>query len=220
MCGIFGYVGNKNAIPLLIDGLKKLEYRGYDSAGICVSDGKKSGRTQTERQSGRIGKSRPIGFSQLACRTGRRISRHCSYPMGDARRAERNQFPSSFRLPRRNRRRSQRHHRKLSGLERIAPKEGHKFISQTDSEAVAHLVEKFYGGDLEKAVIKTLPLLEGAYGLAILHKKENRIIVAKKGSPLVIGVGKGEMFASSDVSAILKRAKKIIYLADGEEWRA
>ena len=101
-------------------------------------------------------------------------------------------------------------------LKELLRKEGHKFVSQTDSEVVAHLVEKFYGGDLEKAVIKTLPLLEGAYGLAILHKKENRIIVTKKGSPLVIGVGKGEMFASSDVSAILKRTKKIIYLADGE----
>jgi len=101
-------------------------------------------------------------------------------------------------------------------LKDLLKKEGHIFLSETDSEVIPHLIEKFYQGDLEKAVIKTVELLEGAFGLAILHKDENRIIAVRKGSPLVIGVGDGEMFVASDTSAILKYTKKVVYLKDGQ----
>ena len=101
-------------------------------------------------------------------------------------------------------------------LKDLLQKEGHVFLSETDSEVIAHLIEKFYQGNLEKAVIKTLGLLEGAFGLAILHQDENRIIAVRKGSPLIIGVGNGEMFVASDASAILKYTKKVVYMKDGQ----
>lgn len=219
MCGIFGYVGNKDATPLLIGGLKKLEYRGYDSAGICVSDGE---NLAVFKRKGKVSELEKAAQSPV-CRRGRDFDERTSSCLGIAHtrwatHGESNEINSHPHLD------CQREiavvHNGIienyQALKEALQKEGHKFISQTDSEVVAHLVEKFYSGDLEKAVIKTLTLLEGAYGLAILHKKEKRMIVAKKGSPLIIGVGKGEMFASSDVSAILKHTKKIIYLADGE----
>lgn len=219
MCGIFGYVGNKNAIPLLIGGLKKLEYRGYDSAGVCVSDGenltvfKRKGKVAelekaakadysdfADLPAGQAGAF--IGIAHTRWATHGEPNEINSHPHLDCQgeiAAVHNGIIENYQV-----------------LKELLQKEGHKFVSETDSEVIAHLVEKFYKGDLEKAVIKTLTLLEGAYGLAILHKKEKRIIAAKKGSPLVVGVGKKEMFISSDVPAILKHTKKIIYLADGE----
>ena len=101
-------------------------------------------------------------------------------------------------------------------LKNLLQKEGHKFSSETDTEVIVHLIEKFYRGNLEKAAMEALKLLEGAYGLAIIHKNENRIIAARKGSPLIIGIGKGEMFVASDAAAILKHTKKVVYLKDGE----
>jgi len=101
-------------------------------------------------------------------------------------------------------------------LKNLLQKEGHKFSSETDTEVIVHLIEKFYKGNLEKAVMEALKLLEGAYGLAIVHKNENRIIAARKGSPLIIGIGKGEMFVASDAAAILRHTKKVVYLKDGE----
>jgi len=101
-------------------------------------------------------------------------------------------------------------------LKNVLEKEGHKIISETDTEIIVHLIEKFYRGNLEKAVMEALKLLEGAYGLAIIHKNENRIIAARKGSPLIIGIGKGEMFVASDAAAILKYTRKVVYLKDGE----
>ncbi|MCK6462580.1 MAG: glutamine--fructose-6-phosphate transaminase (isomerizing) [Candidatus Pacebacteria bacterium] len=216
MCGIFGYIGNKNIIPLLVDGLKKLEYRGYDSAGICVSDGKKltvlkrKGKIEELEKAARFnlasafsGKTKMnFGIAHTRWATHGEPNETNSHPHLDCKgeiAVVHNGIIENYQT-----------------LKVLLQKEGHKFVSRTDSEVVAHLVEKFYDGDLEKAVAKTLPLLEGAYGLAIVHKNENKIIAARKGSPLVIGAGKGENFVSSDISAMLNRTRKIIYLGENE----
>jgi len=209
MCGIIGYIGKKNAVPILIQGLERLEYRGYDSVGICVKTNhhlevlKRKGKVSQFKQipelkdlSGNIG----IGHSRWA--THGVPSRRNAHPHLDCKKEiaiVHNGIIENYQT-----------------LKNLLQKEGHVFLSETDSEVIAHLIEKFYQGNLEKAVIKTLELLEGAFGLAILHKDENRIIAVRKGSPLIIGVGDGEMFVASDASAILKYTKKVVYMKDGQ----
>lgn len=216
MCGIFGYVGNKDAVPLLIEGLKKLEYRGYDSAGVCVSDGenltvfKRKGKVvELEKAAQSVFDGLPVrrdgsffGIAHTRWATHGEPNEINSHPHLDCKKeiaVVHNGIIENYQV-----------------LKELLQKEGHKFVSQTDSEVISHLVEKFYSGDLEKAVIKTLPLLEGAYGLAVIHKNENKIISARKGSPLAIGIGEKETFISSDISALLKHTHKIIYLGENE----
>ena len=103
-----------------------------------------------------------------------------------------------------------------TALKEILEKEGHIFISKTDSEVLSHLIEKFYNGDLEEAVIKALKLVEGTFGIAVICKKENKIVVARRGSPIVLGVGEGENIIASDAVAVLPYTKKVIYLNDNE----
>ena len=209
MCGIIGYIGKKNVVPVLIQGLERLEYRGYDSVGICVKINhhldvlKRKGKVsqfkktpELKNLSGNIG----IGHSRWA--THGVPSRRNAHPHLDCKgeiAVVHNGIIENYQT-----------------LKELLQKEGHTFLSETDTEVISHLIEKFYQGDLEKAVIKTLELLEGAFGLAILHKDENRIIAVRKGSPLIIGVGDGEMFVSSDTSAILKYTKKVVYMKDGQ----
>jgi len=209
MCGIFGYVGNKDATPLLVGGLKKLEYRGYDSAGVCVSDGE---NLIVSKRKGKVAELEKAVQSNLdGAHLGIAHTRWATH-------GEPNEINSHPHLDCRGEIAIVHNGiiENYQALKELLQKEGHKFASQTDSEAIAHLVEKFYDGDLEKAVAKTLPLLKGAYGLAIIHKKENKIIAARHGSPLVIGVGKEEMFVSSDVSALLKHTRQIVYLDENE----
>ncbi len=209
MCGIIGYIGKKNAAPILIKGLKRLEYRGYDSAGVCVVDAnqlkviKKPGKILNLEKDPRLKKLRGnIGIGHVRWSTHGSPSEINSHPHLDCK--------SEIAIV---------HNgiiENYQALKDILEKEGHKIISETDSEIIAHLIEKFYKGNLEKAVMKALKLLEGAHGLAIVHKNENRIIAARKGSPLIIGIGKGEMFVASDAAAILRHTKKVVYLKDGE----
>jgi len=209
MCGIIGYIGKKNAVPILIQGLERLEYRGYDSVGICLKTNhhlevlKRKGKVsqfkripELKNLSGNIG----IGHSRWS--THGVPSRRNAHPHLDCKgeiAIVHNGIIENYQT-----------------LKELLQKEGHTFLSETDSEVIVHLIEKFYQGNLEKAVIKTLELLEGAFGLAILHKDENRIIAVRKGSPLIIGVGNGEMFVASDASAILKYTKKVVYMKDGQ----
>ncbi|TFB08152.1 glutamine--fructose-6-phosphate transaminase (isomerizing) [Candidatus Atribacteria bacterium MT.SAG.1] len=209
MCGIIGYIGKKNVVPILIQGLERLEYRGYDSVGICVKINrhlevlKRKGKVSQFKKtpelkdlSGNIG----IGHSRWA--THGVPSKRNAHPHLDCKgeiAVVHNGIIENYQA-----------------LKDLLKKEGHTFLSETDTEVIPHLIEKFYQGDLEKAVIKTLELLEGAFGLAILHKDENRIIAVRKGSPLIIGIGNGEMFVASDASAILKYTKKVVYMKDGQ----
>ncbi|MCK9569262.1 glutamine--fructose-6-phosphate transaminase (isomerizing) [Candidatus Pacearchaeota archaeon] len=206
MCGIIGYIGEKEAAPILLKGLKRLEYRGYDSAGICVSNKelticKKKGRVseldaEIQNLHGKIG----IGHTRWA--THGEPSEKNSHPHTDCSKniaIVHNGIVENF-----------------ESLKKILESEGHKIISETDSEIIAHLIEKFYSGDLEEAVVKSLKLIEGTFGIAVIHKDEEKIILAKRGSPLVIGIREKEIFAASDVPAILEYTNKIIYMNDNE----
>lgn len=209
MCGIIGYVGNKEIMPILINGLKRLEYRGYDSSGICVLQ---NNELKTVKQKGRIFElENSPELKEIFWNTGIAHTRWATH--GEP--SETNSHPhldcnNSIAIA---------HNgiiENYSSLKNLLLSEGHKIKSETDSEIIAHLIEKFYRGNLEEAVIKTLRLVEGAYGLVVLSKDSNEIIAVRKGSPLVLGVGENEMFIASDVPAILEHTNKIIYLKDNE----
>ncbi len=208
MCGILGYIGDKNIVFLLIEGLKKLEYRGYDSAGICVLENnqlkcvKKSGKiNELERNVNSKKISGEIGIAHTRWATHGEPSEINAHPHLDCK----NEIAIVHNGIIENH----------NSLKKFLEKE-HKIISETDSEIIAHLIEKFYSGNLEEAVIKTLKLVEGAFGLIVMHKNEKKLIAAKKGSPLIIGVGENEMFVTSDVAGIISHTKKVIYLNDNE----
>lgn len=209
MCGIFAYIGEKTATPLLIDGLKKLEYRGYDSAGICTLD---NGEFFIKKRMGKIKQlEAALGKTLLDGRIGIAHTRWATHGEPN----ELNAHPHACC----NKQIVIAHNgiiENYRALKNLLEDEGHTFHSQTDSEVVAHLIEKFYEGDLEEAATKALELVEGAFGLAILHRGEKRIIAARRGSPLVLGIGNKEMFVASDVAPILKYTKKVTYLNDDE----
>ncbi|MCD6528628.1 glutamine--fructose-6-phosphate transaminase (isomerizing) [bacterium] len=209
MCGIIGYIGDKNAAPILIEGLKKLEYRGYDSCGICVIKNgklvvfKKRGKiSQLEKKKELRNTKGNIGIGHTRWATHGRPSQINAHPHLDCKKEiaiVHNGIIENYQ-----------------SLKKILEKEGHKIISETDSEIIAHLIEKFYFKDLKEAVIKAIKLIEGAFGLVVICKNEEKLIAARKSSPLVIGIGKNEMFVASDVPAILKYTRKVIYLKDDE----
>ncbi|MEK6898354.1 MAG: glutamine--fructose-6-phosphate transaminase (isomerizing) [Nanoarchaeota archaeon] len=209
MCGIIGYIGKKEAVPLLINGLKQLEYRGYDSAGVCIAN---NGILKVVKKQGRISElEQSPELKNLVGRMGIAHTRWATH-------GEPNQINAHPHLSC-NGEIAIVHNGIIENyysLKKLLEKEGHKIISDTDSEIFSHLIEKFYSGNLEDAVLKTLGFVEGAFGLAVIHNGEERIIVAKRGSPLIIGVGDGEMFVTSDATGILKHTKKVIYLNDDE----
>ena len=209
MCGIIGYIGDKNAVPILIEGLKKLEYRGYDSCGICVV---KNGKLVILKEKGKISKLEEkkelrnmkgnIGIGHTRWATHGQPSKTNAHPHLDCKREiaiVHNGIIENYQ-----------------SLKKMLEGEGHKIISETDSEIIVHLIEKFYSQDLREAVVKAIKLVEGAFGLVIICKNEEKLIAARKGSPLVIGIGKNGMFIASDVPAILKYTRKVIYLKDNE----
>lgn len=209
MCGIIGYIGKKEAAPILISGLRRLEYRGYDSAGLCVFNGdklsvvKKRGKIaelEIEPQLKKmIGK---VGIAHTRWATHGEPNKTNAHPHLDCQKKialVHNGIIENYQT-----------------LKELLEKEGHKIVSKTDSEILAHLIEKFYAGNLEHAVAKALSFVEGAFGLAVLSQDENKIVAVRRGSPLIIGVGKGEMFVASDVPAVLAHTKKVIYLGDNE----
>lgn len=211
MCGIVGYVGYKDAVPILVEGLKRLEYRGYDSVGIAVIPAKKiivkkcKGKIKDLEvflKDGEASKS-CIGISHNRWATHGAPTNINAHPHQDCSgdiAVVHNGIVENF-----------------SELKKQLIKEGHKFKSQTDTEVISHLVEKYYKGDLKDAVLKALKNLKGSFALGVISKNEpDRIIAARKESPLIIGVGKGENFIASDVPAILKYTKDVIYLEDGE----
>jgi glucosamine--fructose-6-phosphate aminotransferase (isomerizing) len=206
MCGIFGYIGTRNCAPILVEGLMRLEYRGYDSAGLTVSDNglmtvKMAGRINDLKQ--RLSTVKLLGTSGIA---HTRWSTHGepndvnAHPHTDCK----GQISIVHNGIIEN----------SAPLKKLLEKEGHVFLSETDSEVLAHLIEKFYDGKLEDAVRQALLMVQGTYGLAVIHKDENKIVVARNGSPLVLGIGKGEMFVASDVAPIIKHTKKVIHLDD------
>ncbi|MBF0478296.1 MAG: glutamine--fructose-6-phosphate transaminase (isomerizing) [Candidatus Omnitrophica bacterium] len=212
MCGIIGYVGFRNAVPILIGGLKKLEYRGYDSSGVSVLSPEND--IIVRKSKGKIANleelilQKPIvhstlGISHTRWATHGEPNHINSHPHTDC--------SQSIVVV---------HNGIIENYESLKAQlqaKGHKFVSQTDTEVIAHLIEEYYKGDLFAAVKKTILDLKGAFALGIISKNHpDLLIAARVGSPLIIGLGKGENFIASDVPAILDRTKKIIYLQDGE----
>jgi len=210
MCGIIGYVGKNEASPILIEGLKRLEYRGYDSAGFCTINNNLS---IIEKDIGKIHEvEAKVNFSNLKgtiglghCRwsTHGGVTKENAHPHTDCKEiisVVHNGIIENF-----------------SELKKMLMSKGHIFRSATDTEVIAHLIEEHYKGNIEDATLKALRQIEGSYALGVLCANEpNKIIAARNESPLIIGLGNGENFIASDVPAILKYTKDIIYLDNGE----
>jgi len=209
MCGIIGYIGDRDISSVLLGGLKRLEYRGYDSSGMTIANSigfktfKAVGKiSELEKIIKREKISGNLGIAHTRWATHGRPSIINAHPHTDAKgevAIVHNGIIENYQA-----------------LKDFLAKEGFKVISDTDSEIIAHLIQKFYTGNFEEAVVRALKLIKGTFGLAIVFKGENKIIAAKKGSPLVLGVGDKEMFIASDVSAVLKYTKNIVYLNDNE----
>ncbi|GIW70530.1 MAG: glutamine--fructose-6-phosphate aminotransferase [isomerizing] [Planctomycetota bacterium] len=209
MCGIFGYVGSRRASPVLIEGLRQLEYRGYDSAGLAVLDG----GLKVVRTAGKIAVlERRLRGERLDGSCGVAHTRWATH--GAA--TERNAHPHTGcrgELAVVHNGIIENH----LALRRELQARGHRFQSETDTEVLAHLIEDAYEGRLEQAVMRALARVRGAYGIAVLHREEpNRIVLARCGSPLVIGIGAGEHFAASDVTALIRYTRHVIHLEDGD----
>jgi len=210
MCGIIGYIGPNDAVPYLLEGLKRMEYRGYDSAGVAVFDGE---AIETRRAAGKIAKleaalvTEPadgfvgIGHTRWATHgppTERNAHPHMS---GDG----------SIAVV----------HNGIienSNVLKLALQDlGYEFRSDTDTEVLAHLIQELFEGSLEEAVIHALRKIEGTYGMAVISSRDpGKIVAARKGSPLLIGIGEGENFLASDPSAILAHTRQVVYLNDGD----
>lgn len=215
MCGIIGYIGKKQALPILLEGLKKLEYRGYDSAGISVIEKVRDGsKILTVRATGKVEMleekvsnlniSSNIGIAHTRWAThGKPCDKNCHPHTGC------------------NGDISVVHNGIIENYQELKSrliKNGHRFSSETDSEVVAHLVEEFCKKmEFREAVLQSLKLIKGTYGLAILNKNyPDLMIVVRLGSPLLLGIGKDEFVVASDAGAILQYTDKVVYLEDGE----
>jgi glucosamine--fructose-6-phosphate aminotransferase (isomerizing) len=210
MCGIVGYVGPRQATPLLIEGLKRLEYRGYDSAGVAVVA---DGRLVVQKAAGKIATlEAQLNGSVLNGLTGIAHTRWATHGAPTTRNAHpHTDCGDTIAVV---------HNgiiENATALRTMLVDRGHKFTSETDTEVIAHLVEQFYQGSLEEAVAAALRELEGAYGIAVISSREPGVIVAaRKGSPLLVGVGENEHFVASDPSAVLAHTRSVIYLDEGE----
>jgi glucosamine--fructose-6-phosphate aminotransferase (isomerizing) len=210
MCGIVAYMGNKEAVPILLGGLKRLEYRGYDSAGLSVLDG---GKLVTLKKAGKIAdlidhiKPRSpqgnIGIAHTRWATHGAPSNVNAHPHTDCDNTiavVHNGIIVNYAV-----------------LKEKLASEGHIFKSDTDSEVLAHLIEKFFKGKLEDAVRLALRKVEGTYGIAVISSKDpDKIVAARHGSPLALGIANGDYLVASDVSAIVLHTRKVVYLDDGE----
>ncbi|HWA16661.1 MAG TPA: glutamine--fructose-6-phosphate transaminase (isomerizing) [Gemmatimonadales bacterium] len=210
MCGIVGYVGPRQATPLLIEGLRRLEYRGYDSSGIAVLNGvglvvhKQAGKLSVlENQLRDATPKGTIGIGHTRWATHGPPTSTNAHPHTD----------QSGKI-------ALIHNGIIenSGVIRKALEQrGHTFKSETDTEVLAHLVGECYRGNLEEAVAEALRQVDGAYGIAVISQDEpDTLVAARKGSPLLVGVGDNEWFVASDASAILSHTRSVVYLDDGE----
>jgi len=212
MCGIVGYLGQRQAYPILIEGLKRLEYRGYDSAGVALQQGD-DGRLLVVKAKGRIsalealmeGKDTRgrLGISHTRWATHGAPNDSNAHPHTD----------TSGKL-------AVVHNgiiENWSALRQALEAEGVEFKSETDTEVLAHLFARCYEGNLEKAVQAGLAEVRGAYGIAVIHADEPDVLVAaRNGSPLIVGVGEGEYVVASDASAIIEHTASVVYLEDNE----
>ncbi len=211
MCGIVGYIGSRNAVPIILDGLRRLEYRGYDSAGLAVLDGddglvirRASGKLRNLEEVIRLN---PVdgtyGIGHTRWATHGRPTEENAHPHRDCKGnivVVHNGIVENY-----------------LGLKHLLQAEGHTFVTETDTEVIAHLIEKYYDSTLEEAVRKAVKELTGVFALAVIARSEpNKIVAARNGPPAVIGLGDGEYFVASDVPAILGHTRDMFFLADGD----
>jgi glucosamine--fructose-6-phosphate aminotransferase (isomerizing) len=210
MCGIIGYIGKQEAVPILLSGLKRMEYRGYDSAGLAVME---NGIIKIKKEVGKIAElEKTLNGTELPGKLGLGHTRWATHGIP----SKNNAHPHIDTLG----------HIALihngiienySALRHRLEARGHQFRTETDTETLAHLIEDAYQGDLLEAVQLALAQVKGTYGLAVICDKEpDKIVAARMGSPLVIGVGEGENFVASDLAAIIPYTRNAIYLEDGE----
>ena len=211
MCGIVGYTGPREAGPILMEGLRRLEYRGYDSAGIALVDDQ--GDLFVEKRAGKLSNLRTaiaertphaaVGLAHTRWATHGRPNDVNAHPQVDCTgriTVIHNGIIENFQDLR-------------DGLQA----RGHTLVSETDTEAIAHLIEEAYDGDIADASRAALRQLDGAYALAIMHRDENeRLVGARRDVPLVVGLGEGESFLASDVAAILPHTRRVIFLEEGD----
>jgi glucosamine--fructose-6-phosphate aminotransferase (isomerizing) len=210
MCGIVGYIGSQEAAGILIDGLRKLEYRGYDSAGVAILS---EGRIAIARRQGKLARlAEELAERPLAGQVGIGHTRWATHGAP----SDENAHP----------------HKDCSGrfavvhngiienylaLRERLEAEGHLFTSETDTEVLAHLLESLYQGDLYEAVRGALQLVEGSYALvAVSREQPERLVAARQHSPLIVGHGEGQYFVASDVPAIIAHTRQVTYLRNGE----
>ncbi len=211
MCGIVGYIGQRKAVPIILDGLRRLEYRGYDSAGLAVMED--GGDLAVRRASGKLRNLEDcVRLSPVDGDYGIGHTRWATH----GRPTEENAHP----------------HRDCTGdivvvhngivenyltLKRQLQAEGHRFVTETDTEVIAHLVEKYFTDKLENAVRRAIADLTGVFALGIISRKDpHKIVAARSGPPVVIGLGDGEYFVASDVPAILSHTRDMFFLGDGD----
>ncbi len=211
MCGIIGYVGNKPAVPILVGGLKQLEYRGYDSAGLAVVNG--NGTLEVRRAAGKLKNlEAELEREPLTGSFGVGHTRWATHGVPN----EENAHP----------------HRDTEGKivvvhngivenylrlrERLSAS-GHEFVTDTDTETIVHLISEYLEGDLEAAVRRAVAEIEGIFAIAVIAVDDpHKLVAARQGPPLVIGLGDGEQFVASDVTPILRHSRQVIFLDDGQ----
>ena len=212
MCGIVGYIGNRDATPILLEGLKKLEYRGYDSSGIAILS---NGSIAIEKEPGKIQKleqaleknslSGTVGIAHTRWATHGSPNRENAHPHTDY-----------------HQRLAMIHNGIIENYQAIKTRleaNGYKFHTETDTEALVNLISEFYqnGTSLEEAVRSALSQVEGTFGIIVISKDDpDTMVAARRGSPLVVGMGEGEFVVASDVAAIISHTKNVTYLDDNE----
>jgi glucosamine--fructose-6-phosphate aminotransferase (isomerizing) len=210
MCGIVGYIGSREAVPVIVDGLRRLEYRGYDSAGIAVLNG---GGLEVRRASGKLRnleeaiRQKPLsgeyGIGHTRWATHGRPTEENAHPHRDCRGeivVVHNGIVENYLALR----------KQLAG-------EGHKFVTETDTEVVAHLVERHFRGNLEDAVRAAVNEISGVFAICVISARDpGKIVAARSGPPVVVGLGTNEFFVASDVPAILSHTRDMMFLNDGD----
>jgi glucosamine--fructose-6-phosphate aminotransferase (isomerizing) len=211
MCGIVGYIGSKPAVPIILDGLKRLEYRGYDSAGLavleshnCLGVRRAQGKLRNLEEALRLS---PVegeyGIGHTRWATHGRPTEENAHPHRDCHGdivVVHNGIVENY-----------------LALKHQLMEEGHRFVTETDTEVIAHLVEKYFDGNLENAVRDAVRQLTGVFALSVISRKDpNKIVAARSGPPVVVGLGDGEYFVASDVPAILGYTRDMFFLADGD----
>src|SRR5215470_9943074 len=211
MCGIVGYIGPRPAVPIILDGLKRLEYRGYDSAGLAVLE--QNNGLGVRRAQGKLRNledalklnpvNGPYGIGHTRWATHGRPTEENAHPHKDCHGdivVVHNGIVENYLT-----------------LKRQLLEEGHTFVTETDTEVIAHLIEEHFDGNLENAVRDAVRRLSGVFALSVISRKDpNKIVAARSGPPVVVGLGEGEYFVASDVPALLSHTRDMFFLADGD----